>query len=349
VRALELLLGRYPAAELTAPEVLPPMPAPVPAGLPSELLERRPDIIAAERRVAAAFNRVGEAQAARLPRISLTAGVSSISSELFVLQERDNPMWSAGATLLAPIYEGGSLKAQVEIRDAEQRQALAEYGRLALRAFDDVESALATEFAAREREAILARAVTQWERAVGLAQTAYKVGSLDLRPVQQQQLAMYAARSALLRMQSEQRIQRVNVHLALGGGFGGPGVDLRDRTVVRSEDGVLVIDVFRVVGSGSAEINAPASGWPGSAKVRLHNFAALSGVEARTATVSMDCKPSAGFIRRDSYECAAGSKRTGRARLQDDYVEIDLPASMLTRETARVDLRWSERAAVATR
>ncbi|HXV08766.1 MAG TPA: TolC family protein, partial [Burkholderiales bacterium] len=270
VRALEVLLGRYPSAYLEALDALPSMAPPVPAGLPSELLERRPDVIAAERRVAAAFNRVGEAQTARLPRISLTAGVNSISSDLFVLQERDNPVWSAGANLLAPIYQGGALKAQVEIRTAEQRQAVAEYAQLALRAFSDVESALATEFAAREREEILTRAVTQWERAVGLARVAYEVGSIDLRPVQQQQLGAFAARSALLRVQSEQRVQRVNLHLALGGGFGGPDTNLSDRTAVRSEAGASIINVYRVVGSGGAEVKVPASGWPASVKVRLH-------------------------------------------------------------------------------
>ena len=86
----------------TAPQ-LPGFPGEVPAGLPSELLERRPDVIAAERRVAAAFNRIGEAKAARLPTISLTTGVSAISSELFVLKNRDNPIWNLGASLLAPI------------------------------------------------------------------------------------------------------------------------------------------------------------------------------------------------------------------------------------------------------
>src|SRR4029077_9506677 len=68
LRALELLLGRYPAAELQARLDLPALPGPVPAGLPLEMLERRPDMVAADRRVAAAFNRVGEAKAARLPR-----------------------------------------------------------------------------------------------------------------------------------------------------------------------------------------------------------------------------------------------------------------------------------------
>ena len=126
LRALELLLGRYPAAEIAVAPALAPMPGPLPVGLPSDLLERRPDVIAAERRVAAAFNRVGEAKAARLPRISLTASVSAISSDLLVLQDRSNPGYGLGANLFAPLYQGGALQAQVDIRNAEQQQAMAE-------------------------------------------------------------------------------------------------------------------------------------------------------------------------------------------------------------------------------
>jgi len=80
LRALETLVGRYPAAAVMVAGALPRWPGDVPIGLPAELLERRPDLVAAERRVAAAFYRVDEAKAARLPRISLTASVSSISS-----------------------------------------------------------------------------------------------------------------------------------------------------------------------------------------------------------------------------------------------------------------------------
>jgi outer membrane protein, multidrug efflux system len=120
LRGLELLLGRYPAAEVAVAQQLATMPAPAPVGLPSELLERRPDVIAAERRVAAAFDRVEEAKAAQLPRISLTAGGSSVSSELFVLKDHSNPVWSLGANLIAPLYQGGALRAPVEIRTAEQ-------------------------------------------------------------------------------------------------------------------------------------------------------------------------------------------------------------------------------------
>jgi NodT family efflux transporter outer membrane factor (OMF) lipoprotein len=221
VRALEALAGRYPAAAAAVPAQLSALPAPVPVGLPSELLERRPDVVAAERRVAAAFYRTEEAKAARLPRISLTAAVTSISSDLFVLKEQDNPVWSAGASLLAPLYLGGQLQSQVDIRTAEQKQAVAEYGRVGARAFGEVENALSAEAALTERERILQQAVADNSRALELANVRWRVGSGDLRAVQQQQLALYASRVALLRVQSERLVQRVNLHLALGGGFDG--------------------------------------------------------------------------------------------------------------------------------
>jgi NodT family efflux transporter outer membrane factor (OMF) lipoprotein len=219
LRALEALVGRYPAAAVEVPLQLASKPGPVPVGMPSELLERRPDVVAAERRIAAAFYRTEAAKAARLPTISLTASVSSISSDLFVLKNRDDPVWSAGGSLLAPLDLGGGLQSQVEIRTAEQKQAVADYGRVGARAFGEVESALSSEFALDARAAILAQAVKQNERALQLANVRYRVGSGDLRGVQQQQLAVYGARTSLIRVQSEQLVQRVNLYVALGGGW----------------------------------------------------------------------------------------------------------------------------------
>jgi NodT family efflux transporter outer membrane factor (OMF) lipoprotein len=219
IRALEILLGRYPAAVATVTSRLPAQPAAIPAGLPSELLERRPDVIAAERRIAAAFNRRQEARAARLPAIALTGGVNTISSDLFVLQDRDNPVWSAGARLLVPVFRGGALKTQVDIRTAEQAQAIAAYAAVGLRAFGEVENALAAEIAARDREQILAQTLSDYQRALEVVRTQFKVGSTDLRFVTQRQLSLNAAQSALVRVQAEQRVQRVNLHLALGGSF----------------------------------------------------------------------------------------------------------------------------------
>jgi NodT family efflux transporter outer membrane factor (OMF) lipoprotein len=219
LRSLEALLGRYPAASVALAADLPAMPGPVPVGLPSQLLERRPDVVAAERRVATAFNRVGEARTAKLPRISLTAAVTSISSELFVLQERDNPVVSAGAAITQPLFLGGALQAQEEGRDAELKAAIADYGRVGAKAFGEVEKALSAGFNLEERWTTLSRVVADNARALELAEIRYRVGSGDLRAVQQQQLALFAARSTQLRARTERLVQRVNLHLALGGGF----------------------------------------------------------------------------------------------------------------------------------
>jgi NodT family efflux transporter outer membrane factor (OMF) lipoprotein len=219
LRALESLLGRYPSAEIKVADRFSAMPDFVPAGIPSQLLERRPDVVAAERRVAAAFNRVGEARAAQLPRISLTAGGSDVSSDLIVLKNLDNPVWSLGANLVAPLYQGGALQAQVEIRTADQKQAVAQYARAGQRAFSEVENALAAERTLRDRDTLLQAAVRDNERALELAQIQYRVGSIDRRTVEQRQLALYAAQTSHLRVQSERLAQRMNLHLALGGNF----------------------------------------------------------------------------------------------------------------------------------
>jgi multidrug efflux system outer membrane protein len=219
LRAIEVLVGRYPSASIDPGQTLPPVPGPVPAGLPSDLLERRPDVRAAERRVAAAFYRTEQAKAARLPSISLTASFSSITSDLFFMKERDNPAWSVGGTILAPIFNAGALQAQVDVRTAEQKAAVADFGRIGARAFDEVEGALSQSFNLDDRADVLARVVRANEAAAGYARTRYEVGSGDLRGVQQQQLALQAARASLARVQGERLVQRVNLHLALGGGF----------------------------------------------------------------------------------------------------------------------------------
>lgn len=222
-RALELLLGRYPAAELAARHELTKLPGDVPAGFPLEMLERRPDMVAAERRVAAAFNRVGEAKAAQLPRLILNANIAAIESDILQLKsDFENPTAGAGARLIAPIYQGGALRTQVRIRTLEQKEAVAQYARQALVALGDVENALGAAQTLAEREQVLRQVLADSERALALAQTSYRVGRGDLRAVQQQQLSVQAARQALLRVQSEQLAQRVNLHLALGGSFESP-------------------------------------------------------------------------------------------------------------------------------
>ena len=111
-----------------------------------------------------------------------------------MLKDTSNPVWSFGANLIAPLYQGGALRAQVEIRSAEQKQAVAEYARAGQRAFAEVENALAAENVLRDRDAILGATIRDSARALELAQIQYRVGSVDLRAVEQSQLALYTAR-----------------------------------------------------------------------------------------------------------------------------------------------------------
>lgn len=133
--------------------------------------------------------------------------------------QRSNPVWGVGGNILAPIFSGGALQGKVEVATAEQQQAVAAYAGIALKAFDDVESALTGESALQTRETVLTLAVEDAERALGFAQKRYEVGSVDFRYVQQQQLAYYVARMNLLHVQAERHVQRVNLYLALGGDF----------------------------------------------------------------------------------------------------------------------------------
>lgn len=130
-----------------------------------------------------------------------------------------------GATLFATLFDAGGLEAQADARRAEQKQAAAVWAQTGLKAFGEVEDALATEATLRDREPLLTAAVRQNDDALTLERTRYRVGSNDMRSVLQQQMALYSSRSALLRVQADQHVNRVNLYLALGGGFGeGPAL-----------------------------------------------------------------------------------------------------------------------------
>ena len=211
LRALEVLLSRYPSAELETADALVAVPPPIPAGIPADIVARRVDLIAAERRVAAAFFASEEARLARLPSFSLTgvAGTTALTNELTQL--------SAG--LFAPIFTGGALEAQVEIANANQQAAIAAYGLTLLTAYSEVENALNNEKLFAEREQFLQTAVTDNSAAMELTKEQFDVGRVDMLSVLQIQARVLASRSALIGIRNQRLVQRVNLHLALGGSF----------------------------------------------------------------------------------------------------------------------------------
>jgi multidrug efflux system outer membrane protein len=219
VRGLEVLLGRYPAAELKTALALAALPPPVPAGLPAQLLERRPDVMAAEYSFNAAFHLVQTAKAARLPSITLT-GAGGYTTNALLQDLRYKPwLWTGTAGMLAPIYTGGYLQAQVKIADQNQKAALALYGQTVLQSFDDVEVTLTNERYLKDEQKDATDALKSTEDALGLARVKYDIGQTDLSPVLQLENVVSATQMASAAVEHELIANRINLYLALGGAF----------------------------------------------------------------------------------------------------------------------------------
>ena len=179
IRAIEVVTSHYPAGRLATRSSFPGQPRAVPAGLPSQLLERRPDVIAAENRFAAAFHRVYEARAARLPRFAIS-GIGGLgTAELDGVGTLNAFTWSLAAGITQPIFFGGELKAQQDIRTAEQKAAAASYTATALRAFEDVENALANDYYLGKREGALTEVVSNTATSVKLGGEQLEQGQID--------------------------------------------------------------------------------------------------------------------------------------------------------------------------
>jgi multidrug efflux system outer membrane protein len=218
-RQLELLLGRYPGARLEHAQDLPALTGTVPAGLPSELLNRRPDLLAAERRFAAARSRTSEARAALLPRIALTASGGRTSAELADLLSNSFTVWALAGNLSQPLLEGGRLRANLRLNEARAREAAETYARDALRAFSEVETALGNETDLATRQDQLAEAVQQSAAALKLAEDRYRSGLEDFITVLEAQRRAFDNESQFLAVRRARLDNRIDLHLALGGGF----------------------------------------------------------------------------------------------------------------------------------
>ncbi len=218
-RQLEILLGRYPAGALDTAPQLPDIAEPVPSGLPSELLLRRPDLFAAERRYAAAEKRISEARRAFFPRITLTGSAGTLTEELENIVDADFSVWSVAAGLTQPIFQGGRLRANLALSHAVADQALANYAQSLLAAFAEVESALYDEQSLAKRRSSAAAAAEQSEAARKLAERQYNEGIVDYITVLETQRRALNSRSELIAVGRQRLDARVNLYLAMGGGF----------------------------------------------------------------------------------------------------------------------------------
>jgi multidrug efflux system outer membrane protein len=218
-RNLEVLVGRYPAAELKVSESFVAVPPPVAAGLPASLTERRPDLVAAERQVLAAFRNLEATKLALRPDIVLTVEGGRVSDRLLDLLLLNPVLFRSAVQVFEPIYEGGALRANIRIATAQQVQALAAYGSAALNAFREVEIALTNEALLAEYLKYEQGALHDRTEAVRIATLKYKAGATDLLPVLQLQTDQIATQAELIKARNAQLANRINLHLALGGSF----------------------------------------------------------------------------------------------------------------------------------
>lgn len=218
-RLLDLLAGSYPDGKGGTSALLPELPGKVPTGLPATLLDRRPDLAAAERRIAAADQRLLEAKRALLPAISLTGSFGSASEDIGEILSGDFSIWSVAGNLAQPIFQGGRLRANIDRRGSELELAASEFEQAALTAFGEVENALAAETFLTRRVDALAESSRLALEAYRRSLEEFELGTGDVLTVLAAQQRLFTSRSQWLAVRRERLDNRVDLHLALGGSF----------------------------------------------------------------------------------------------------------------------------------
>lgn len=222
INALSALLGLAPRAlkgELNTPRPLPTLQAAIPMGVPSQLAQRRPDIQHAEAALHRAVAATGAAQADFYPRLTLGAsgGSEALSgSEFGGWGARE---WSYGPSLYLPIFQGGRLTGTLALREHEQQAAAIDYRRTVLKAWHEVDDALSDYAAEGRHQQALAEAVTQNDRALGVARQRYREGAIDFLNVLNVQRALLDTQSAQVSSATQAALDRVRLYKALGGSW----------------------------------------------------------------------------------------------------------------------------------
>jgi NodT family efflux transporter outer membrane factor (OMF) lipoprotein len=222
IHALGVLTGEQPETlipELSRPGALPLAPPVIPAGLPSDLLRRRPDIRAAERDLAASTADIGVAVADLYPRFSLTAAPALVSTALASLLEWGSRAFSIGAAVDWPLLNGGRTRGNIAVANARQEQALIAYRKSVLRALQDVEDALSRSDGDRRQIADLEDALRTATRAEDIARTRYRGGLVTYSDVLQAEARRLKLEDQLTETRGTLARDTVALFKALGGGW----------------------------------------------------------------------------------------------------------------------------------
>lgn len=190
----------------------------VPAQIPSNVLLSRPDVMAAERSLQSTYANIGAARAAFFPSISLTANVGTASTALSGLFEGGNMLWSFVPQIRLPIFDGGRNQANLDVAEANQRIALAQYEKVIQTAFREAADALAERATLTERIAAQEALLAATERVYALSDARFKAGADNYLTVLDAQRSLYAAQQTLLSLQLAEQVNRTTLYKVLGGG-----------------------------------------------------------------------------------------------------------------------------------
>ncbi len=222
--AIAILVGANPANFKLAPGATEwnPQPPEIPAGLPADLLERRPDVAAAERQLAAANARIGVAKAAFFPALTLTGSGGYVSADIDSLFKWDSHTWSLGPSLSLPIFAGGRNRAGLQRARAVHAETIARYRQQVLVAFGEVENSLADIRFLSDQAAAQQRAVASARRAAGLAADRYRSGMVSYLEVVDANREALQAERARAQLTGQRLIASVQLIKSLGGGWNRP-------------------------------------------------------------------------------------------------------------------------------
>lgn len=239
IHRLGILLGRAPGAltgTMTPAASVPDPRLPLPAGIPADLLRNRPDVASAERKLAQATAKIGQAEADRYPSVSLTGSVGTSALRLGDLAKYSTVSWSIGPSVTVPVFDAGKRYAAVKIAEAQRDQSFATFQSTLLTALEDVENALVSLSTERVRIRKLSEAATNYREAARLSRALYENGSSSFIDVLDAERSLYSAEDSLLQSRTSMAKDYVALAKALGGGWDG-AIDAGQPLIVDRDTG----------------------------------------------------------------------------------------------------------------
>ncbi len=222
ITTLGVLLAEDPSSlqqELMVASAIPAVPPEIPIGLPSQLLRRRPDVRRAERQLAAATSRIGEAEADLLPKFSITAALGFDSTRPKALFDWSSRYWAVSPGISWPIFDAGRICFNIKVKDEQQKQAADAYQQSVLTALKDVEDSLSNYRTEQLRHAALVDAQSAAHQAVDLAKQQYAQGITDFLTVLDAERAEFATQDSVAQSERAISTDLISLYKALGGGW----------------------------------------------------------------------------------------------------------------------------------